>query len=187
MSNKKCRLTFYVFIFLVIFTTFYKGIDLKHWNFFLNWSFVLQSLRSTVLKHSSIHVALLFNNHQTFLTIYQTNKLHIFVQSRTSKPFTIFPKSVLFHISPQHAPFPLIIKMNYLLFPKDMLRLCLCCFLYLKCPSSVISILFFKTQQSQVFCSRNSSSCATELCDGNAPGSQNTILSSKKIPPTKIL
>lgn len=119
-----------------------------NWKFFKNWFSTISSLRSTVLKHSCIHVVPLPNNHQTFFTTCPTNKLKIFISS-----CTIFPKSVMSH-SPHHAPFAIIIKMNCLLFRKGPLRLCFMVFSIPEMSSSAFSNLFFKTQKSQVTSSR---------------------------------
>lgn len=91
---------------------------MKHWKLFKTGLSITDSLRSTVLYHISIQVALLLNNLLNNLTTYPTNKLQIFISSRTSKHFAIIPKSVLSHTAPHHAPLALTIQMNYLLFPK---------------------------------------------------------------------
>lgn len=100
--------------------------------------------------------------------------IQVFVSSRSSKLFTISPKSVLPHIAPHHAPFALIIKMNYSLFPKGVLRLCLCCSLYLKCPPQS-SLIFQDTAISSDFFKKLFWLCH-RTTGSDASGSQITLL-----------
>lgn len=108
-----------------------------------------------------------------------TQIIQVFVSSRSSKLFTIFPKSVFSHIAPYHAPFAPIIKMNYSLFPKGTLRLHLHCSLYLTC-SPQLSLIFQDTAISNDFFKKPLWLC--HITTGrDASGSQITFLRNERV------